>query len=270
MRVMHGREMMLRRARGYAPLPIVLRGAHARSRAPVGASPAGRGKARLSERDGNNTALGGLTPSLPSSEAPDAAREGACAPRILAVGAHLKNAVALSVERNVFVSQHIGDLATKQAHDAFRRSVADLPRLYDAQPEIIAHDLHPEYLSTKYALRQPGRPVAVQHHWAHIASCMAENEIEPPLLGVAWDGTGYGTDGTIWGGEFFLVAEESCRRVAHLRTFRLPGGEAAVKEPRRSALGLLHEIFGDELVGAATICWSDFTSAELQSAAQAC
>ena len=195
-RVMAGREMMLRRARGYAPLPITL------------------GQAR---------------------------------PTVLAVGAHLKNAVALSVERNVFVSQHIGDLATKQAHDAFARSVADLPLLYAAKPEIIAHDLHPDYLSTRYALQQPGRKVGVQHHWAHIASCMAENEIEPPLFGVAWDGTGYGIDGTIWGGEFFLAQKNSCRRVAHLRTFRLPGGEAAVREPRRSALGLLYEIFGNAL-----------------------
>ena len=158
--VIAGPGMMLRRARGYAPLPITLH----RSQ-----------------------------------------------PTVLAVGAHLKNAVALSVDRNVFVSQHIGDLATKQAHDAFTRSVADLPRLYEAKPEIIAHDLHPEYLSTKHALQQPGKHEAVQHHWAHIASCMAENEIDPPLLGVAWDGTGYGIDGTIWGGEFFLVEENSCR-----------------------------------------------------------
>jgi hydrogenase maturation protein HypF len=195
-RVISGRGMMLRRARGYAPLPITLRQAQ---------------------------------------------------PTVLAVGAHLKNAVALNVERNVFVSQHIGDLATKSAYDAFASSVTDLPRLYEAKPEVIAHDLHPEYLSTKYALRRGGRRVALQHHWAHIASCMAENEIEPPLLGVAWDGTGYGTDGTIWGGEFFLAQEDSCRRVAHLRAFRLPGGEAGVREPRRSALGLLHEILGEEL-----------------------
>jgi len=196
LRVLHGREMMLRRARGYAPLPVTL------------------------ER------------SLPA---------------ILAVGAHLKNSVALSVGRNVFVSQHIGDLATRQAYDAFTQSAADLPRLYDAEPELIAHDLHPEYLSTKHALQQPARAVAVQHHWAHIASCMAENEIEPPLLGVAWDGTGYGVDGTTWGGEFFLVEKNSCRRVAHFRTFRLPGGDAAVREPRRSSLGMLYEIFGEEL-----------------------
>jgi hydrogenase maturation protein HypF len=209
-RVMHGREMMLRRARGYAPLPITLQRAR---------------------------------------------------PTVLAVGAHLKNTVALSLGRDVFVSQHIGDLATKQAHDAFTRSAADLPRLYEAKPEVIAHDLHPEYLSTKYARQQPGPKVAVQHHWAHIASCMAENEIIPPLLGVAWDGTGYGLDRTIWGGEFFLVQENSCRRAAHFRTFRLPGGEAAVKEPRRSALGMLHEIFGDELWQRDDLL-ADFTPAE--------
>ncbi len=212
-RVVAGREMMLRRARGYAPLPITLRDAR---------------------------------------------------PTVLAVGAHLKNAVALSMERNVFVSQHIGDLATKQAHDAFACSVADLPRLYAAKPEITAHDLHPDYLSTRYALQQPGRKVGVQHHWAHIASCMAENEIEPPLLGVAWDGTGYGIDGTIWGGEFFLALKNSCRRVAHLRTFRLPGGEAAVREPRRSALGLLYEIFGNALWERNDLL-EDFGSVELKT-----
>jgi hydrogenase maturation protein HypF len=205
--------MMLRRARGYAPLPVVL-----------------------------NRSAG----------------------TILALGAHLKNAVALRLERNVFVSQHIGDLATKQAHDAFTRSIADLPRLYDATPEIVAHDLHPEYLSTKHALSQPGRKVGVQHHWAHIASCMAENEIEPPVLGVAWDGTGYGIDGTIWGGEFFLVEKDFCRRAAHLRTFRLPGGDAAVKEPRRSALGIIFEFLGDELWERNELL-AEFRAAELKT-----
>ncbi len=212
-RVIHGTRTILRRARGYAPLPIVL------------------------DRE---------------------------APSVLATGAHLKNAIALSVERNVFVSQHIGDLATPQAHEAFLRSVGDLPRLYEAHPEVIAHDLHPDYLSTRHARQLPGRKVGVQHHWAHVASCMAEHALEPPLLGVAWDGTGYGTDGTIWGGEFFLVEEERCRRFAHLRTFRLPGGEAAVKEPRRSALGLLHGIFGEELWERGELL-RDFTSAECKT-----
>ncbi|MDQ3199463.1 MAG: carbamoyltransferase HypF [Verrucomicrobiota bacterium] len=183
---------------------------------------------------------------------------------ILAVGAHLKNTVALSVGKNVFVSQHIGDLSTKEAHDAFARSVADLPRLYDVIPALIAHDLHPEYLSTKHAQQQPGEKIGLQHHWAHIASCMAENEIEPPLLGVAWDGTGYGGDGTIWGGEFFQVEKDSCRRAAHLRTFRLPGGEAAIREPRRSALGMLHEILGDELWVREDLL-TDFTDPEVKA-----
>jgi hydrogenase maturation protein HypF len=217
-RMIAGRAMILRRARGYAPLPITL-----------------------------ESKIGGQDSRI-----------------VLAVGAHLKNAVALRINSNVFVSQHIGDLATSEAHEAFTRSVADLPRLYDAKPELVAHDLHPEYLSTRHALKQAGRPVAVQHHWAHIASCMAEHGLEPPLLGVAWDGTGYGTDGTIWGGEFFFVRQDSCQRVAHLRTFRLPGGEAAVKEPRRSALGLLYEVFGEKLWSRSDLL-EEFSSAELRT-----
>jgi hydrogenase maturation protein HypF len=125
------------------------------------------------------------------------------------------------------------------------------------KPEITAADLHPDYLSTQFALERSRLPavqsapanqpapeccVGVQHHIAHVHACMAENELEPPVLGVSWDGTGYGLDGTIWGGEFFLVTPNDVRRVAHLRPFRLPGGEAAVKEPRRAALGLLHEL----------------------------
>jgi hydrogenase maturation protein HypF len=213
-RVMLDRELVLRRARGYAPLPIILK------------SEIGNRKSEI----------------------------------VLAVGAHLKNAVALSVGNQVFISQHIGDLETEQAHTAFRRVIADFENLYEAKPQIIAADLHPDYLSTKFAnelVAQASRPVGktqtgglchtgVQHHIAHVLSCMAENEIAPPALGVSWDGTGYGTDGTIWGGEFFLVTDESIERIAHLRPFRLPGGDKAVKEPRRTALGLLHEIYGDK------------------------
>ncbi len=204
-RIMAGREMLLRRARGYAPLPIKL-----------------------------------PSPSLHSSS-------------ILGLGAHLKNTVAVSVAQNIFVSQHLGDLATEQAFAAFRKSAADLPRLYDVVPQIIACDRHPDYLSTKHAqeLAARGAQVSVQpvqHHWAHVAACMAENEISAPALGVAWDGTGYGDDGSIWGGEFLLAREDGTyERVAHLRPFRLPGGERAVREPRRSALGLLYEIFGEQL-----------------------
>ena len=231
-RVMLERELVLRRARGYAPLPITIGGA-------ISASPHNQGVVEL------------RPPKI-----------------ILAVGAHLKNAVALSVGNQVFISQHIGDLETEQAHSAFRRVIADFEKLYEAKPQIIAADLHPDYLSTKFALerRPPARQVGrshfsvhavpeagapivmqVQHHIAHILSCMAENEIAPPVLGVSWDGTGYGLDGTIWGGEFFLVTNESIERIAHLRPFRLPGGDKAVKEPRRTALGLLYEISGDKV-----------------------
>src|SRR6266496_474745 len=168
-------------------------------------------------------------------------------PTVLAVGAHLKNTVALSVGADVFISQHIGDLETEQAYRAFQRAAEDLPQLYDAKIDIVACDMHPDYLSTKFATHLPIPAHPVQHHWAHVAACIAENEIEPPALGVAWDGTGYGLDGTIWGGEFLFANDQSCERVAHFRQFRLPGGPAAIKEPRRVALGLLYQMFGDEI-----------------------
>jgi hydrogenase maturation protein HypF len=107
--------------------------------------------------------------------------------------------------------------------------------------------MHPDYLSTKFATQFGLPSESVQHHWAHVVACMAENEIQPPALGIAWDGTGYGLDGTIWGGEFLLAkSDKSFERVAHFRQFPLPGGEAAIRQPRRSALGLLYEVFGEE------------------------
>lgn len=197
-REMAGREMVLRRARGFAPLPIPL---------------------------GEETV------------------------RTLAVGAHLKNAVALSVGKQAFVSQHIGDLETRQAYSAFQRVTEDLVQLYESEPEVVACDAHPDYLSTNFARTSGWPTVSVQHHYAHVLSCMAENELAAPVLGIAWDGTGYGLDGTIWGGEFLRVTENDFERAAHFRTFRLPGGDRAVKEPRRVALGLLFEMFGDEVFG---------------------
>ena len=175
------------------------------------------------------------------------------APCVLAVGAHLKATVALSIGRRVFVSQHIGDLETRQAMDAFERVIADFVRLYDAAPVAIAHDSHPDLASTQWARRavglEPGdgtppawargaRLIAVQHHHAHLAACLAEHHVEGRALGVIWDGTGYGDDGTIWGGEFLLGDAAGFERVAHLAPFRLPGGDAAIREPRRSALAL--------------------------------
>lgn len=208
-RVVLDREMVLRRARGYAPLPISV---------------------AFSAEKGWETRQ---TQPQPLST-------------VLAVGAHLKNAVALAVDQNVFVSQHIGDLETTQAEAAFRRVSVDLQRLYESPAQIVVADLHPDYLSTRFAREHSSAQVVqVQHHIAHALSCLAENEVKLPTLAVAWDGTGYGTDGTIWGGEFFLVKPDSVLRVASLRPFRLPGGETAVKEPRRAALGLLFELFGD-------------------------
>ena len=165
----------------------------------------------------------------------------------LAVGAQLKGTIAISVGRDAVLSQHLGDLGSAPAFENFRRVVSDLSALYAHTPAAVASDLHPDYRSTQHA-DVLGLPVVrVQHHYAHILSCMTENEIDPPVLGVAWDGTGWGVDGTVWGGEFLHVLERGFERVGHLRTFGLPGGEKAVVEPRRAALGVLFEIYGADL-----------------------
>ena len=223
-RVMAGRELVLRRARGYAPLPIQLRSAECgmRNAAEPGEGIPGVGSVKDQVREEHSA----LDP-------------------VLAVGADLKNAVAVAIGPQVFISQHIGDLQTAQAYDAFRRVITDLQRLYDSPVSLVVADAHPDYLSSKFA-RDTGLPcTTVQHHVAHVLSCMAENELEPPVLGVSWDGTGYGLDGTVWGGEFFRVTDRGYERAAHFRQFRLPGGDQAVREPRRSALGLLFELFGE-------------------------
>jgi hydrogenase maturation protein HypF len=173
-------------------------------------------------------------------------------PTVIAVGAHLKNAVALSLRGRAVVSQHIGDMETLEAQAAFSRVIADLVAMHDARPVAVAHDLHPDYATTRWAQRSGLPCIAVQHHHAHLASCLADNEVEGPALGVIWDGTGFGTDGTVWGGEFLLGDAASFSRVAHLRPFRLPGGEAAVREPRRAALGLLVAAFGEQVLS-----WDD-------------
>ncbi|RPH29025.1 carbamoyltransferase HypF, partial [bacterium] len=193
-RVMMGRELVMRRARGYAPLPVSL-----------------------------------------SSRVSDA----------IAVGAHFKNTVAVSNGQNIFVSQHIGDLDTPQSLESFRSTLKDLRSLFDVHPARVIADMHPDYLSTQEA-QASGLPVStVQHHHAHVASCMAENQLEGTVLGVAWDGTGLGSDGTIWGGEFLRSTPFTYHRVASFRTFPLPGGEQAIKEPRRAALGMLFEMMGE-------------------------
>jgi hydrogenase maturation protein HypF len=193
-RVIDGAPRLLRRARGWAPLPVSVAGE---------------------------------------------------LPVILGVGAHLKNTVALSVGRQVFLSQHIGDLETREAMAAFERVIADFLRLWEVRPAAVAHDLHPGYVSTRWAVESGLPLVAVQHHHAHFAACLAEHGETGTALGVAWDGTGHGTDGTVWGGEFLRGDAASFTRVGHLLPFRLPGGEAAVREPRRTAIGLLWEMWGE-------------------------
>jgi len=168
-------------------------------------------------------------------------------PAMLGVGAHLKNTLAVSIGPNVFTSQHIGDLETVQAVEAFDEVLDSVTALFGTIPRSVARDLHPDYVSSAKA-DSMGIPVSrIQHHAAHVASCMLDNEQLPPVIGIAWDGTGLGTDGTVWGGETFAVGRETMHRAASLRGFRLPGGEAAVREPRRSALGLLAELFRDPI-----------------------
>jgi hydrogenase maturation protein HypF len=223
-RVMMGQELVLRRARGYAPLPISIK----------------------------------LHPKIQNPKS-----------KILAVGAHSKNTIAFSMDQQVLISQHIGDLDTVPAFAAFQRAIASFQQLYDLQPTAIACDLHPDYRSTQFAQQLANQlqipVIPVQHHYAHVLSCMAEHQLEGSALGIAWDGTGYGLDGTIWGGEFLHITATTCQRVAHLRPFRLPGGDKAVKEPRRSAIGLLYELFGDQVFEMKTLgSLQTFSSPELK------
>jgi hydrogenase maturation protein HypF len=167
---------------------------------------------------------------------------------VLAVGAQQKNALAVGAGLDAFPSQHIGDLESPAAARVFRRVLDGLAELHGARPEVVAADPHPDYSPTLWA-RGLGLPFElVQHHHAHVAACAAENGISGPVLGVAWDGSGAGDDGTIWGGEFLRVDGARCERFGSLRPFRLPGGERAVREPRRSALGLLFEVYGTRLL----------------------
>jgi len=162
---------------------------------------------------------------------------------LIGLGAHLNSTVALSHRGQLLVSQHLCDLDTPRARDLLAATARDLCDFYDTTPQAIACDLHPDYASTQLAERLAARHdiplLRVQHHHAHVAAVMAEHELEGEVLGLAFDGTGYGADGTIWGGEALACSGDNYRRVAHLGTFRLPGGERAMRSPRRAALGLL-------------------------------
>ncbi len=166
------------------------------------------------------------------------------APPLVAAGGHLKNVFALARGRFAYQSQHLGDLENLTGLDFFRESLAHLMGTFEIEPEAVAHDLHPGYLSTSWAKEWAGerglRLIAVQHHHAHAAACMAEHGVEGPVIGLSLDGTGYGTDGRIWGGEVLISRLDGFERFAHLEYAPMPGGEAAIREPWRMALGALH------------------------------
>jgi hydrogenase maturation protein HypF len=164
------------------------------------------------------------------------------APPLLAVGAEQKNTFCLAHRERSWPSHHIGDLENWETLDSFRTGIAHFERLFRIRPECIAHDLHPEYLSTKYALDRELPAVGVQHHHAHLAACLAEHGITDRAIGVIYDGTGYGTDGTIWGGELLLGDLAGFQRIGRLRAVRLPGGAAAIREPWRMAWAWLIEL----------------------------
>ncbi|TLN16697.1 carbamoyltransferase HypF, partial [bacterium] len=195
-RAFRGREYILRRARGYAPAPLLL------------------------------------------------AREMG---QLLACGGEQKNTFCLTKDRYAFVSHHIGDMENMETLASFEEGIEFYKKLFDIKPEVIVHDLHPEYLSTKYALEQEGIPlVGVQHHHAHVAACMAENGLDDKVIGISFDGTGYGTDGHIWGGEFLVSDYLDFRRAGRLAYVPMPGGAKAVREPWRMAVGYLNRTFGPD------------------------
>ncbi len=199
-RVQDGREIVLRRSRGYAPEPI---------------------KTTHKFRT-----------------------------QVLACGAELKNTFCLTRDHYAFVSHHIGDLENLETLQSFTEGIEHFKRLFHVRPEAVAYDLHPEYLSTKYALalEDISTKIPIQHHHAHIASCIADNEIDGEVIGVALDGLGFGTDGRLWGGEFFVANFLKAERIAHLANVPMPGGAKAIREPWRMAAVYLHQAFGDEFV----------------------
>lgn len=169
-------------------------------------------------------------------------------PPILAVGGELKNTVCLLKDAHAFMSQHIGDLENLEAYNFFQMTVKHLEQIFETKPELIVYDLHPGYLSTQWALEQKEVPVlGVQHHYAHLASCMAENRISGQVIGIIMDGTGFGTDETIWGGEILIGDYDGFERYAHFQPMPLPGGNAAIKAPWRTAVSYLYEAFDGEI-----------------------
>lgn len=169
---------------------------------------------------------------------------GLSLPVVRAYGAHLKNTVAWAAGRQIVVTQHIGDLDHPLSLAAQSRAIDDFERLFELRPVAVACDLHPDYATTRLAEASGLRVIHVQHHHAHVAALLAEHDVDGEILGVAWDGTGFGPDGTVWGGEFLAATRTGYRRVARLLPFTLPGGEAAARQPWRSAVGALYAVAG--------------------------
>ena len=170
-------------------------------------------------------------------------------PPLLACGAELKNTVCLTRDKHAFLSQHIGDLENLATEAFFRLTIDHLKRILDITPQALVCDQHPDYLSTQWALTQDMPVIQVQHHHAHVVACMAEHKLSGPVMGLAFDGTGLGEDGTVWGGELLVADEAGYRRAAHLETAPMPGSAAAVKEPYRMALAYLALTYGERLNG---------------------
>lgn len=164
---------------------------------------------------------------------------------VLGCGALLKNTFCIAHRHEAWLGPHIGDLENVATFDAYREAIERMERFLGVQPEIIAHDLHPDYLSTRYALERGVASIGVQHHHAHVASAIAEHGLDGPVLGIAFDGTGFGTDGTAWGGEFLIGDAQSVQRVATFRAVPLPGGDAAIRHPWRTALSLVLDAMGE-------------------------
>jgi hydrogenase maturation protein HypF len=197
-RIVMNNNIILRRSRGYAPMPVL-----------------------TENRQGKN---------------------------IISVGGHLKNTIAVSKGSEVFISQHIGDLESIESYNSFRNTLSKFSEVYKINPDIVICDSHPDYISAKYAKENFKNVLSVQHHVSHIFSVIAENDISMPVLGIAWDGAGYGDDKTVWGGEFIVIDDKGYSREAHLKKFPLPGGASSFKNIYKTAFGLLYEIFGEELI----------------------
>ncbi|MDQ7089414.1 MAG: carbamoyltransferase HypF [Methylococcales bacterium] len=184
-------------------------------------------------------------------------------PRI-AMGGHLKNTIAISLGNQLILSQHLGDLTSLGSRNLFQQTLTDMCTFYGVEPTTIIHDLHPDYYSTQHAQESSLKKRAVPHHHAHILASMAEHDLQPPVLGFAWDGVGLGADKTLWGGECLGINDNGFQRIAHFKTFPLVGGDKAANEPRRAALGILYSLYGDALFSQTFEWLSIFSTQELK------